>query len=111
MTRLWAVYRAAVERQRQLRGITGARGLPRGKPLVRIRCGQCSKRIATVEEDTVGEIVTYSAARDRRFPGVVPRSLDCPEHGGLPVDGPALKAKLRMARQSGRAQTLVLYTA
>ncbi|MDO0931325.1 hypothetical protein QQY66_06375 [Streptomyces sp. DG2A-72] len=110
MTRLWAVYRAAVERQRQLRGIVGARGLPRGKPLVRIRCGECGERIATVEVGANGEIVTYSAARDRRFPGVVPRSLGCPEHGDLPLDEPALKAKLRAARQSGRAQTLMLYT-
>ncbi|MDO0911161.1 hypothetical protein QQM39_09935 [Streptomyces sp. DT2A-34] len=95
-------------REAAVRALAGAH-LPGGKPLVRVRCGKCGARVATVEENADGEIVTYWAARDRRFPGVVPRLLDCPEDGDLPLDEAAVRAKLRAARRTGRVQTLKLF--
>lgn len=82
----------------------GGSHYPAGTTLVHIRCG-CNKRIAAIEMDADGQIVTLWFGR--RFRGTVP-DIECPDHGRLALDDTVLAEKIRAARRSGKPQTLKL---
>lgn len=81
----------------------GGSHYPAGTALVHIRCG-CNKRIAAIETDADGQIVTLWFGR--RFRGVP--DIECPDHGRLALDDTVLAEKISAARRSRKPQTLKL---
>ncbi len=87
-----------------VRELTGAH-TPARTALVYLRCRRCGARVAAVEQDPDGALVTLW--RGRRFRGV-PRPIECAEHGHLRLDAGALAGAVAAARRTGRPRTLKL---
>lgn len=93
--------RGIADPEREIRRLIGG-DLPRGTALVRVICGGCGTRIATIETDHDGQFVTLW--RGRRFPGIP--NVECSEHGRLSMTIDVLGPKVDAARRNGKPANL-----